>query len=287
MPDPIRRAHPRAIPLFIVLHFALTLLLNLVVFAGHFFRPLNDATGGVITGTLIANVLLILVLVVGVILRAGHLRAYDVGLIPGRLRAALAYTLLFWAITAGIHGVAGVLTHGRVTLHAVWNAPLIAFGALIAQLFGNVLFEEIAYRGFLFPQFYLRFERFAASRWLRFFAALGASQAVFALAHIPNRIYLGMTVEAIAVDLLLLVLWGTLYTLVYLRTDNLFLAIGVHTLGNAPLPLFATAPGLDGANASLMLYAVVLVVMFALPLVMNGVRGWGSKERGWGLGVGD
>lgn len=266
MTEPIRRAQPRALALFIAAHFALTLIVNLILFARNVFQPLAAATGGLVTGTLIANLLLIGLLVGGIILRVGQLRPYDVGLIPRNLPVGIAGGVCLWLIAQAIHLMAGVLANGHITLHPAWAHPGTLLGLLVAQVFGNALFEEIAYRGFLFPQFYLMFERLVAYRWGRFFAALIASQAVFALSHIPNRLYFGIAPGEIALDLVMLLGWGALYTFIYMRTDNLFLAVAVHALGNAPTTLFATAPALDGAGASFLLYAIVIIALFGLPL---------------------
>src|SRR5690606_32107815 len=101
----------------------------------------------------------------------------------------------------------------------------------------------------------------------RFAAALLISQVAFALSHIPNRIYLRMSPGDIVIDLLMLVGWGVLYTLLYLRTDNLFLVVGVHALGNTPTTLFATAPVLTGAGASMLIYLLAVTATFLYPML--------------------
>lgn len=289
MHDPIRRARFAAVPLFILFHTALILIANGVLFPGNAFQPLSAATSGLINGTLVMNALLIATLVPVVMIGVGGLRLYDLGLIPHRLPSAMLMTIVFWAAAQAVHLLAGLIHSGRVAFAPEWAAhgAGIILGGLIAQLFGNALFEEIAYRGFLFPQFYLRAERLRAYRWRRFFAALAASQAVFALTHIPNRIYLGMSAPDIAVDLIMLMGWGVLYTLIYMRTDNLFLAVGVHALGNAPTTLFATHPALAGEGSSFLFYSVVIAGLFIVPLVRAQVIAWRARAEaesalGWG-----
>lgn len=260
--------------LFIAAHFALITVVNLIVFAGEWLRPLATATGGLITGTLLVNVILIGVLVIGVMIVYGRLRPVDLGLIAGRLPYGVAVTLAVWGSAQAIHGLAGLLTTGQIAFDPRWGTSAAALvGLLIAQLLGNALFEEIAYRGFLFPQLFFHFSALQAHRWLRCMAAVTAAGAVFALSHIPNRIYLGMTAGEIVPDLLMLVGWGLLYTLIYLRTDNLFLAVGIHALGNAPTTLFVTAPVLDGAGASFLIYGLAGIGLFGLPLI-TAVRRW-------------
>jgi hypothetical protein len=255
--------------IFLIAHFILTAIVNLVFFAGNTFRPLASATGGLFTGSLLANLVFIIALVLAIILFRGGLRLYDVGLIRRNVLPGILYTFVLWGAAQGIHLLAGVLTHGKVMPNSEWTIYGAGFmmGLLLTQILGNALFEEIAYRGFLFPQFYLRLTSLRNRPWKRFGLALLISQAAFALSHIPNRIYLGMTAGDIAIDLLMLVGWGVLYTLLYLRTDNLFLVVGVHALGNTPTTLFATAPLLTGAGASMLIYLLAVSATFLYPML--------------------
>lgn len=265
--EPIHTARSGTIWRFIAAHFVLAAVINLVLFAGDTFRPLASATGGLLTGSLVANLAFIGVIAVRIILHHGELRAYDVGLVWRRIPMGVLVTLGIWAAAQVVHGLAGLLTYGEVRVAPVWNSAgmYILIGMVLTQLFGNALFEEIAYRGFLFPQLYLRWQRLRPV-W-RLIAALLVSQGIFALSHIPNRIYLGMSRDAIVIDLLMLLGWGVLFTAIYARTDNLFVVIGVHALGNTPTTLFDTAPFLDGAGGSLLMYSLVVFIFFGVPLL--------------------
>lgn len=269
MPEPIRRARRTTIIIFLFAHFTLTAVVNLVFFAGNAFRPLASATGGLFTGSLLANLVFIAALVLVIILGVGRLRLYDIGLVRRNIMPGLVYTVGLWLVAQIVHLLAGLATYGTVSLNAEWLTYGVGFmiGLLLTQIFGNALFEEIAYRGFLVPQLYLRLERLRDRPWKRLFAALLISQTAFALSHIPNRIYLGMSAGDIAIDLLMLVGWGILYALLYLRTDNLFLVVGVHALGNTPTTIFATAPMLTGAGASMLIYLLAVTATFLYPML--------------------
>lgn len=269
MPEPIRRARRTTIIIFLFAHFTLTAVVNLVFFAGNAFRPLASATGGLFTGSLLANLVFIAALVLVIILGVGRLRLYDIGLVRRNIMPGLIYTVGLWLVAQIVHLLAGLATYGTVSLNAEWLTYGVGFmiGLLLTQIFGNALFEEIAYRGFLVPQLYLRLERLRDRPWKRLFAALLISQTAFALSHIPNRIYLGMSAGDIAIDLLMLVGWGILYALLYLRTDNLFLVVGVHALGNTPTTIFATAPMLTGAGASMLIYLLAVTATFLYPML--------------------
>jgi membrane protease YdiL (CAAX protease family) len=269
VPEPIRAVDPRrkSLVLFIAAHFAIAALVNLVFFAADTFRPLASATGGLFTGSLLVNLLLIAALIWLVIGRIGGLRPYDVGLNLRKIPMGIVYALMLWVAAQGIHLVLGFLHWGQVTIHPAWvvNGSTFVLGLLIAQLLGNALFEEIAYRGFLFPQMFLRFKSLTEYPQSQITVAILVSQVLFALSHIPNRIYLGMSAEEIIFDLLMLLGWGILYTLIYIRTDNLFIVVGIHALGNTPTTLFATAPFLEGSGGSMLIYALAFFALFALP----------------------
>jgi membrane protease YdiL (CAAX protease family) len=285
--EPIRRARPGTIRVFLLTHFGLMAIVNLVFFATDAFRPLAAATGGLVSGSLLINVLLLALLVGIVILRHGRLRLYDIGVIPQHLPAGILFTLSFWGAAQLIHALGGLLHYGAIRVSPVWEAFGLNFmiGQVLAQLIGNALFEEIAYRAFLFPQIYLKAEEQIRHPWRRLVTALALSQAAFALAHIPNRIYRGMTPEMIALDLGLLFAVGVCYTIIYWRTDNLFVVVGAHTMGNAPTTLFATAPFLAGDGETVLIYLMIALAIFLYPMFRNpsqtmssgAVEAWGAE----------
>ncbi|MNY59694.1 CAAX amino terminal protease self- immunity [compost metagenome] len=64
------------------------------------------------------------------------------------------------------------------------------------------------------------------------------SQSIFALMHIPNRIYSGLTGMEFVYDFIQLVILGIIFCLLYLLTKNLFFVVGIHSLMNEPLMLW-------------------------------------------------
>lgn len=283
----IRSTHRSIIIVFIAAHFVLAAVVNLVFFAGNAFRPLASATGGLLTGSLLVNLAFIGVLIGWLMLKRGNLRPYDIGLIPSQIGLGIAYTLGLWGVAQVIHLLAGLLTGGTVAISPDWAAsPTYVIGLFVAQIFGNALFEEIAYRGFLFPQLYLHLGSLREHPWMRLGVAILISQTIFALSHIPNRIYLGMSAGQIALDLVMLLAWGILYTLIYLKTDNLFLVVGVHALGNAPTTLFASTPVMASSGASFVINCLAVLVLFGLPMLRAYGRRFGL-HLDYGLERGD
>jgi membrane protease YdiL (CAAX protease family) len=263
MTETPRRARKGTILRLAAAHFALVLVVNLVFFARGGFHPLASATGGLISGSLVASLIFSGILVGVVILRMGGLRPRDVGLIPRNIPRAVLWIFGIWGAAQAVQLAAGLIEHGSVELRPEWANPAALLGILMAQMVGNALFEEIAYRGFLFPQIYLRLPD---SR-TRLLVALLFSQSMFALAHIPNRIYLGMTLAEIALDQVILLGCGVLYALVYLRTRNLFIVVGIHALGNAPTSLFASSTLFLNDGASILIYTLLIAALLYPPLL--------------------
>lgn len=258
--DRVRLAPLIVIVAFYILHMAFNALNNLVLFQSSLYDPLIIATSGLLNATLQANVVMIVVLVGGVLMAWGKLRPPDLGLIWAGLPRAALLTLLIWLIVQGVLALVAATNGQPIALDATWTqfgaAPVL--GALIGQLFGNALFEEIGYRGFMLPQAYLRLN--IRQRWLRVIAALLVSQVLFTLMHVPSWIANGQDIQGILATAPRILALGIFFALFYLVTGNIFLSIGVHALGNRPTPLVATS----GVDSSLIALLVSLFVLIGL-----------------------
>ena len=148
-----------------------------------------------------------------------------------------------WLVVQATELVIEFAVHGRVALDPAWSryGVLPVFGVLIAQLLGNSLDEDITYRAFLFPQMVLHFR----NRWGRHgrravVVALVVSQGLFAMRHIPIRLLDGSAGVDLLFDLPIVMAIGILLALLYMRTGNLFLVIGVHALIDASTSVVAS-----------------------------------------------
>lgn len=204
-------------------------------------QPIVNATGGFVQPTLLVYLPVLLVVIGGVMLWAGRLRPRDLSLRRGDLRTGVVVTVGVWLLMQVVGVAVLIWTESPVELNGTWvtGGALAAIGALVAQLFGNALYEEVVFRSFLLNQFRHKLQRrlTTAPRW-PVLVALVVSQAVFALIHVPNRLVGGgLTLGQLGPTLLLLFVWGTLLAVVYYRTGNLFVAIGIHAFMNTPTML--------------------------------------------------
>lgn len=247
---------------FLTTAVAAAVFVNLVFFRLDSPGSIVSATLGLVDWTLMGSAIILLVVVGGVIFGLGRLRPVEVGLIAAKLPEAIVVTALLWVATQVIVTIGAWVSMGEVPINPRWaeRGVTVVLGGLIAQLFGNALAEEIIYRGFLLPQTWLKLRSglLARSGW-RLLLAVLVSQSIFALSHIPNRIFNGMTPAEIAPDMLMLLVFGAYYAFLYLRTGNLFIAVGVHALANQPASI---------AHSDLpapMLMVLALIVALAWP----------------------
>lgn len=240
---------------WLILVVAVTIILtagiHLLLRAG-VFTPLVRATDGLIHRSLLGNVILLLVVVGGLIFWLGGLRPRQVGLVPGKLPVAVAVTFGMWLLMQAIQLVSALLSDGTFQVSPAWSGggATVLVGMLLAQLFGTALVEEIIFRGYLLTQVREKLHR----RWLgsarrALIPALLISQFSFAVFHLPGHIASGLGPVDIVIDLVRLTLLGTLFALLYLRTGNLFIGIGIHSLSNNPTALFVPDPNQDSLLA--------------------------------------
>ncbi len=213
-----------------------------LVFASGMLAPIVRTTGGLINETLVFNLGLLAVGVGVVLMGMGRLAPAEFGLSPRTLPLALSATAAIWLVAQAILAISSLAIGGTLAPNPLWARAGISaiLGFLIGQLFGNALFEEIAYRGVLLPQLRLKLGRsLSLSPRGALLAALVASQLLFALVHIPNRLARGADAITLPMALLVPFVLGLLFAVLYLRTGNLWIAVGIHALLNAPTALFA------------------------------------------------
>lgn len=222
-------------------------------------QAVREATGGFVQLTLLLNVALLLVVVGGFVGLLGGLRLRDLTLNRADLRVGVLVTLGAWLALQVVGALALVAQGQPVAVNEYWTAgnALAVLGLLAAQLFGNALYEEVLYRGFLLNQVRHklagRFSGLTPRRAL--LAAVLLSQFVFALVHVPGRL-VTYPPAAIPGSLVVVFVLGVLLAVLYYRTGNLFVAVGLHAFINAPTMLVG-----DPAIGNLT--AVVLVVVVA------------------------
>ncbi|CAH2716325.1 hypothetical protein BACCIP111895_03510 [Neobacillus rhizosphaerae] len=228
--------------LFSILYCVYVTLINLVVFKSNIIQPISELTLGLVNQTLIVNVVSLILFVFILIIKYGRLTFFDIGLKGNRLLSAVTAVSIIWIAMQLINIVIGIIILGKPIIYEGWNqyGASKMFGSFIGQLFGNSLFEEIVFRGFLLVQICKKLK----SKKGQLLSGICVSQFLFALIHIPNRILGGMNIFEIVTSLIILFMIGIFFAIVYLLTDNLFFVIGIHTIWNTPLLVFNGLPSI-------------------------------------------
>lgn len=223
------------------------------------FGPICIATDGYLSAQTIVHLVMLAVVVVIPLWYVRDLKPRHLGLDRRALPVGAAVILSLW-VGLQLVGAAVAGLDGSVTFSRSWQALGVAgwTKALIPEFFGSALSEEVYYRGLLLAQGYLIAKRFTIDRRVALVASLLVVQAWFAVVHIPARLVQGAPLP-LPVDILGVFLLGIVFALVYLRTGNLFLAVGVHALTNDPAPLFVDPPL---ARAIVLGLTVLLLVVW-------------------------
>lgn len=245
------------------LYLAINFLVVFVLFPSGVLRVFARPTGGLVSATWMANIVL-LVVVVGVLRWRGGLHAVDLGLGTRGLLSGVVVTISLWAGLNAFQVLSAVNMHTLVEANPDWAqlGVLRIVGAFLAQLLGNALFEEILFRGVLFEQLRVRFLDRGMRPAKSLLLALLISQALFALIHVPLRLSSGMPIDALPSELALLFGLGVLLALLYWRTANLYVCVGVHALSNAPLLLAKQQVDVSSSGMTAAVAAVIVLLLW-------------------------
>lgn len=247
----------------------LSWFINAVVFPSDLLGPVSRATSHLVQSTLIVNLIGFAIVVGGIVVGLGKLQWQDIGIERSHLAPGALYALAYWVALQAALLVVGISETGGVRLNAFWEARevTVLIGALLAQVFGTALKEEVFYRGFLLPQLFLKLKGKRKEQIQLYLAgAVLLAALIFALMHVPGVLRLEYSVPR---HLAIHTIAGVVYALFYIYSGNLFFVMGVHALTNWKMYLFETeAPaGLVG-----FVFGVLLAVGWSALVVFRKRR---------------
>lgn len=265
----VRSVGFKTICIVIAVHVLATSFVNFYFFKLSAVATIQNSTAGLINGTLLGSLLMAAV-VLPIIFYLGNLKPKDLALTPalGLGEAGILRGLIWTALAVVIVHVAIVIAYlasgTAPTVNRAWfsSSAVSSIGNLLGQLFGNALYEEILFRAFLLPQLLLAFKKkYRKWSWNKcFWLSLLISQAVFALIHIPNRLYRGDYIDFVSVlsDQIPLFILGCILAALFLVSRNIYVAIGVHAITNfTPLLILNPIGGLQ-LTAYLVIFLIAL-----------------------------
>jgi len=255
-----KEADYRTITLFFAVSF-IVVLLYLLAYQFGIIQYVEEFSGGLLHPTLVLNAFLMLTAVYGILVLKEKLQWRDFGLVAQKLPIAIIVALITWSLIQIIEGTASYIYTGSLELEPRWNTDSLGLiGLLFGMLFGTALYEETGYRGFLLVQFRMKMEAVTRNKPLQITLALIVSQTFFTVLHVPWKVLnQGWTTDVLFDLLFSVFVNGIIYSLLYLRTENLFFVMFVHAFGNAPTSLFTSYLG---ASNILLLLAIIWAVIW-------------------------
>ncbi|MEC2072605.1 CPBP family intramembrane glutamic endopeptidase [Alkalihalophilus marmarensis] len=146
-------------------------------------------------------------------------------------------------------------------------------GGFIAQIFGVGIMEELVFRFIIFWSLYSLITLKRKS--VRVVCALLITQVLFSLIHIPIDFLRNPDLNFFSFRPSILLFMGMFFSVLYLYTKNLWIAVFFHGLNNSPMPLIV--PYNESVIFLQMNFSyMILVYSLIVVLVMRTVRGWSA-----------
>lgn len=240
---------------------ALFLLLEIggaLVMSGRLFPGIADRG---LSGSLAieAGVVVIEIALITLLLGMERVHPVAAGLKFRDIPRGLLIGAAIWGLCQLSLAVVALGRHGSLSLYVGWAEPAAMIAPLLRRFLTDVFAEEMFWRGILFIWILRQLD---VRRWhdplSRIGAALLASQILFGLTRLPTQILDGSArMIPPGAALVAFTVTGIFYALIYLRTNNIWLVMVVHTLSLWPLPLFAFE--LDPSKLVILISAVLLI----------------------------
>ncbi len=242
------------------------LVICIIVFGLFEYEILNFiqlGTNHIIHVTLVVSLLLFAVTIGIIVKKKGQIPLRDLGLKLQQLKEGL---LFYAALYIGYNLVVVILNlalAGTPNFSPYWEDRGLVYylGFLAGQIFGNVLVEETYYRGYLLPQMIKKFHaNQPEAEFKSIFLGIVLSNILFSLLHIPIRLYTGVTGSDLLYNLFLLMGVGVIYALMYVLTNNLYIAMAVHIMSNITFALFSPVFSIWGLTFWISFLLVVVII---------------------------
>jgi len=226
-----------------LLDVVLIIFLMFVVYPNGWLTPIDFATEGIISTTLVASLFLFFIIVILLICVIGKEKPRNLGLKASKLPVGIIAFFSLYILLNIVLLISNVAVQQPLIWYPYWlytSSPGLTWdiGSLLGQIFGNALLEEVFFRGFLFIQISKKFTKSMENSILGIVIGAVLSNFLFSLLHIPSLIRQGFHGSEITLILLLLFGVGVLLTGVYFITENIFVVMSVHVFYNVSFALF-------------------------------------------------
>jgi len=256
--ETIAQSKRRIFWLVLLSTMAIPVLVNLLFTSGALVPVLADQTYLLVLGTLIyaAWLGLLYLLKKRDRLHWKHLSLTKPDITRGLLAGMLVYVLVN-AVLATI-----VLAGGRQLVFSKEFSTIAAFlsglSIFALNIFVGAFIEEIINRVYLVPQAYKLFSVWVKNRFVSLLIAVGLTQVLFALLHLPADIFrFNLNGAALLNRQEDLFLSGILYAIIYLRTRNVVFVAIYHAFLNYNFTILHTDLPLTTIHNVVLLFMLI------------------------------
>ncbi len=179
-----------------------------------------------------------LFIVAGIVFWIGRFNAKELGIQAKNLKMGILSTFFLWAlIQIALIGWSSLQDQGIVFLNSEGlRDTLILAGSFLLFAVTKAFFDEVVYRALLISQVYFKIERYVdlPARAALVFAVI-ISQSIYLIIQMPLINAIDTQEIGMLYTILTLLFVSVFNALIYLRTRNLYVSIGIHTLWYYPV----------------------------------------------------
>ena len=243
----------------------------------------STLTNGLIHPIFVLSLLKIGFIILGVTFWIGKFTKHHMGLTAMRFRMGVISTFFFWSFMQLIMVFIGSFSAEGVTLLAGESdhTPLHLVGVFLLFAFSKAFYDETVYRAFVLPQFHLKVKRFIDLPPMHtLLIAVVASQLVYVIIQMPLISTIIDEGTSLTLTFISLFLLSILNAVVYLRTHNVFICIGLHALWYYPL-FVVRAP----IEQQYLLVAIALGLVLIWPMLPKNAhmrKSWPTQKQRFG-----
>jgi|GEM_PF-3423521 len=206
-----------------------------------------------------------LLLIWGFLVKLSGHSFQDLGIHATSAYGGILFFVVLWALTQFGMGLEAAINNS-IAFNKIGALELIGF---FIGLFAIISAEEVVFRGFFLPQIYIKCRQLLGEQWNRKSVAIIAvliTSLFFALVHVSSSS--NFSPASLLLRVAMITLLGSIFAAIYMRTKNLFVCVGVHTLINNPLPV------VTGNQYSHFIYVSIfsLILVLIWPYLQTKIR---------------
>ncbi len=237
-------------------------------------------TSGVVDSLAILSLMKLAFVGLGVIFWIGRFRPWHLGMGWKDFKTGLLATFFLWSMLQLVQVSYGMLSSTNLGYLNHWQnlGGIQMLSSFVFYAIGKAFFDELVYRGLLLPQLHLKCKRYInLDDRITLSLAVILSQSIYLIIQLPLvSMFLSNSLSS-AFTLTSLFFLSILNSLIYLRTRNLYIAIGLHALWYHPV--FVAAPSIPHTFILVLLAIGFILIWPMLPNSPSLMSTWPMERR--------